>query len=132
MDPQHLNPVDTMVRQTPAVLVVEQDGPTRELYQRELGRRFRVVTSDDAEHTLQLLQSQRFDALVLEPAVSNGAGWRLLETLPSLPAHGPLRIILCSAVDERRRGIRLGVAAYLVKPVLPATLLNTLDQVLQG
>jgi DNA-binding response OmpR family regulator len=41
-------------------------------------------------------------------------------------------LIVCSTLDERRRGIALGAAAYLVKPTLPATLLATLQQVLRG
>jgi DNA-binding response OmpR family regulator len=38
-------------------------------------------------------------------------------------------IILCSALDERKRGLELGASAYLVKPVLPAALLEALRRV---
>ena len=131
MDSQHLEAVHHVVQQTPAILIVEQDDATRELYQRELGRRFRVLSTNDPEHSLALLESEQFDVLVLEPAVSGGAGWRLLETLQSVSRPAPLHIVLCSALDERRCGMRLGATAYLVKPVLPETLLNTLDRVLQ-
>lgn len=122
----------SMKPQTPTILIVEQDEATRELYQRELSRRYRVVASSDAEQSLGLLRDQQFDALVLEPALSNGAGWALLESLQGLPASASLRIVLCSALDERRRGMNLGATAYLVKPVLPTTLLNTLGQILSG
>lgn len=127
---QSLITVRSMVQHTPTILIVEQDDATRELYQRELGRRFRVVTSSNAEQTLALLRNDQFDALVLEPSVSNGAGWTLLEALQASPPLAPPHIVLCSALDERRRGMSLGADAYLVKPVLPSALLSTLDQIL--
>lgn len=114
------------------VLIVEEDDATRELYQRELGRSFQVLTSGDAEQSLKLLQSEAVDAVVLEPAVSHGAGWALMDSLRRTQFRVPPRIILCTALDERKRGMSLGAAAYLVKPVLPVTLLDTLHQVLQG
>lgn len=113
------------------VLIVEEDDATRELYERELGRSFRILASGDADHSLKLLQSEAIDAVVLEPAISHGAGWSLMETLRDAPARRPPRVILCSALDERRRGLGLGAAAYLVKPVLPVTLLDTIYHVLQ-
>lgn len=114
------------------VLIVEEDEATRELYERELGRSFRILASGDADRSLRLLQSEAIDAVVLEPAISNGTGWNLMETLRNTQNHVPPRFILCSALDERRRGLGLGASAYLVKPVLPVTLLDTLKQVLQS
>lgn len=119
-----------MVPKTPVILILEPDDATRELYQRELGRRFQVVACNDPEQSLTLLRSEPVDALVMEPTISNGAGWTLLESLQSLPVSASLRIVLCSTLDERRRGMSIGAVVYLVKPVLPATLLSVLDQIL--
>ncbi len=115
-----------------AILLIEADPVTRELYQRELDRHFRVLTGRDEAEALQLLETANIQAVVLEPAMANGAGWRLLENLRDQQLASPPRIVLCSVLDERRRGMNLGAAAYLVKPVLPATLIKTLHQVLQG
>lgn len=116
----------------PTVLIIEQDDATRELYQRELGRSFHVLSSGDAESALQLLYHNQIDAVVLEPGVSDDAGWTLLESIGSLKPDGSLPIILCSALDEKKRGLSLGAAAYLVKPVLPIALVDTLHRVLPG
>jgi DNA-binding response OmpR family regulator len=113
------------------VLIIEQDDATRELYQRELGRSFHVLSSSDAESSLQLLQDNHIDAVVLEPALSDGAGWTLMKNLISMKPRAS-SIVLCSALDEKKRGLSLGAAAYLVKPVLPMTLLDTLNRVLQA
>jgi DNA-binding response OmpR family regulator len=40
----------------------------------------------------------------------------------------PLPIILCSTLDARRRGFENGANIYLVKPVLPTVLIETLHQ----
>jgi DNA-binding response OmpR family regulator len=115
-----------------AILLLEADPVTRELYGRELARHYRVFTGQDEAEALQLLRTVDIRAVVLEPTMSDGAGWRLLENLRDMQLRSPLRIILCSVLDERRRGMSLGATAYLVKPVLPTTLLDTLQQVLQG
>ena len=57
---------------------------------------------------------------------------RLIESLRSIPRLSSVRIILCSTQDERRRGMSLGATAYLVKPILPTALLDTLRQVLES
>ena len=115
-----------------AILLLEADPVTRELYERELDRHYRVFTGQDESEVLQILRTVDIRAVVLEPAMCNGAGWRLMESIRGVPSCPNLRIILCSVLDERRRGMNLGAAAYLVKPVLPKTLLDTLQQVLQG
>lgn len=114
------------------VLIVEPDEATRELYQRELSRYYQVIGSSDAEDTMDLLQNRLIDIVVLEPATIDGAGWRLLEEMQRDRISLPAPVVLCSALDERRRGLNLGAVAYLVKPVLPATLRETLDCILQG
>ena len=115
-----------------AILLLEADPVTRELYERELDRHYQVFTGRDECEALQLLRTVDIRAVVLEPAMSDGAGWHLLESIHAMQLRSPLRIILCSVLDDRRRGMNLGAAAYLVKPVLPKTLLDTLQQVLQG
>lgn len=114
------------------VLIIEPDESTCELYQRELSRSFRVFSANDTSVSIELMQNHPVDIIVLEPAIADGAGWRLLEAMRRIQPNPTVPVVLCSALDERRRGKSLGAAAYLVKPVLPVTLLDTLNQVLQA
>ncbi len=114
-----------------SILLVEADDVTQRLYARELSRRYRVFTCRDEAALLRLLRTEDIRAIILEPALADGLGWRLLASIRQMQPGAALPIILCSAVDERRRGMALGAAAYLIKPVLPVTLRNTLDQILQ-
>ena len=114
------------------LLIVEKDEATRELYRRELSRTYNVITTEDAQQALEVLKTQEVAAVIIEPAASDDAGWVLISSIRDMKNRSPVQVILCSALDERRRGMRLGAAAYLVKPVLPMTLLDTLNYVLQG
>lgn len=110
------------------ILIVEQDAPTRALYLRELGRDYRAFACANEYDALDIARSQPISAIVLEPALPDGAGWSLLARLRELFSAHDVPIILCSTLDERRRGMMLGATVYLVKPVLPTTLLATLQR----
>ncbi len=113
-----------------AVLLLEPDPVTQELYQRELSRHFRVFTGRNEADALRLLLTHDIQAVVLEPEWADEQGWHFLVTLQQTTRRPRLPIIICSVLDERRIGYEMGVAAYCVKPVLPTTLLTTLRQVL--
>ena len=121
-----------MTQVRPLLLIVEKDEATRELYRRELSRTYSVITTENAQQALEVLKTHEVAAVILEPATSDDAGWDLISSIRHLSNGSSIRVILCSALDERRHGMSLGAAAYLVKPVLPMTLLDTLNHVLQG
>ena len=112
-----------------AILIIEHDEPTRELYLRELSRDFRVFACCDECAALELLREYDISAVVLEPGRADGSGWALLTDLKHTAGTRTIPVILCSALDERKRGLELGASAYLVKPVLPAALLEAVRRV---
>ncbi|MDP9311487.1 MAG: response regulator [Chloroflexota bacterium] len=118
-----------MAEQTREILIVESDEPTAELYQRELSRDYNVMICDDRQTALELLRTRTISAVVLEPALDGEQGWILLESIKQADRTRSIPVILCSTHDERRRGMRLGADAYLVKPTLPITLRHMLRQV---
>ena len=118
------------MRSDPAILIIEGDIATRELYQRELGRRHHVVACGDENEAFSLLQDRTISAIVLEITTLQDENWNFVTAARALPGLSALPIVVCSTVDERRRGAEFGVSAYLVKPVVPTVLLDTVDQVL--
>ena len=109
-----------------AILIVDNDHSTRELYQRALSQDYQVLASDDEPTVFDLLQHHDVRAVVIEPGPANSRGWELFAELKRDPATSMIPIIVCTAQDERRRGLALGAAFYLIKPVLPTTLLEAL------
>jgi DNA-binding response OmpR family regulator len=113
------------------IMIVECDPPTLELYLRELSRDYQILACSEIQQALALLQDHSVAAVVLEPSTPDEQGWSLLAAIKNLPVSSPIPVVLCSTLDERKRGMEMGAAAYLVKPVLPTTLLKTLRQVIR-
>jgi putative two-component system response regulator len=115
----------------PSILIVESNSPTLMLYRRELGRDFRVLACSEMTEALALVNTSNLAAVVLEPEISNGQGWKLLSELKQFFNGKPLPVILCSTVDERKRGLEAGAVDFLVKPVLPSVLVETIHRVIR-
>ncbi|HEX9370601.1 MAG TPA: hypothetical protein VF897_06320 [Roseiflexaceae bacterium] len=113
------------------VLIGEPDQPTSQLYQRALAAAFEVIAATDEETILRTLRARPVAALVLDPTIFAANTWERVTDVSRACAERAIPLVVCSTLDERRRGIELGAAAYLVKPTLPATLLDTLRQVVE-
>ena len=111
-----------MTHSRPSVLIVEADAATLELYKRELETEFQVRTSSNERETIELLRGGGVDALVIEPVTLQSELRDYLGLVRAMPPYQRLPVVICSTVDERWRRIELGVAAYLVKPVMPRDL----------
>lgn len=126
--------------QSPAcVLVLDADEATRTLYQRTLSRIWRVLvcaTEGEAEQAIRRAPAHApVNALVVEPATLNDSQWSFLRRISARTnSHTgkPIPIVICSTLDQRRLGAELGVAAYLIKPVSPQLLQETLLDLLRN
>ena len=56
-------------------------------------------------------------------------GWEVLRAVKEDPATAHVPVVLVTVVDEPRRGLALGAAGYLVKPVSREELLDVLRRV---
>jgi len=121
---------DRASSQNPAILIIESDQATRDLYERELGRRYRVRVCGDERAAEKIMKMCTLEAIVVEPTALEDDQWTFLHELHVAPTTRHIPIVICTSLDERRRGLDMGVAAYLVKPVLPVTLAQTLARIL--
>jgi len=112
------------------VLLAEPDQASSMLYQHILRTAFEVVAAVDKDTVLRILHTRPVEALVLDPMIFVVYRWEQLAAVSRVCAERDIPLVICSTLDERRRGIELGATVYLVKPTLPATLLDTLQQVL--
>lgn len=113
----------------PTILIIDDDPVILDLYHRELGQDFDVITCSRKDDALAVIYNQNLDAIVLEPIAMNGQGWNLLNMITVPRTTRSLPIILCSVQDERRHGLEMGAAVFLVKPILPVQLIETLRTV---
>ncbi len=105
-----------------SLLLLEPDRATRQLYARELGKRWHVVAVEQPDDMLAVLETQPISAVILELGASDEDKWQLLALVKAHVEGSALPIIICSSIDERGKGYEFGVSAYLVKPVSPSQL----------
>jgi DNA-binding response OmpR family regulator len=110
------------------VLLVESDLPTIELYRGTLRQEYEVIVCDTASAVQEALSTNNVRAVILEPALEGGKGWGIFATIRSASRERSIPVIVCTTLDERKRGLEMGAAAFLVKPVLPGELLEILRQ----
>jgi DNA-binding response OmpR family regulator len=115
----------------PAVLIIESDPATSDLYARELNHHFTVLACANLAEALQVLGQRPFDAVVLEPVGMGAPAWDLPRTARNYPLNCRTPFVICSTLDDRTTGMGRGATVYLVKPVLPATLVLALQRLVE-
>ena len=75
---------------TRAIVLIENDTVTLELYQRELCKSFTVFVFTELNGVLEVLNNQDIQAVVIEPEIDYGKGWELIRAIhngSSKPDH---------------------------------------------
>jgi two-component system, OmpR family, KDP operon response regulator KdpE len=91
-----------------------------------------VATASSAEQALSILETDRFDVVLLDIMMPEMSGFDLVEKLREAGAQIP--IILITALDketDKVRGLDLGADDYLVKPFNPDELSARIGAVLR-
>jgi DNA-binding response OmpR family regulator len=108
------------------IILVENNRPMLELYQRELSRVFQVLVFSDVEGVMEAIQVQEISAVILNAELPSEKGWQLLKTIKQ---GSSLPVILCGTLDARKRAMEAKADAYLLEPVSPAVLVETLTRI---
>ena len=98
------------------ILVIDDDATARELIADHL-KEFSVVTAAGGVEGLKRAKELRPTAITLDVMMPDLDGWSVLAALRQDPELADIPVIMVSIVDEHRRGIALGAAGYLTKPV---------------
>jgi signal transduction histidine kinase/ActR/RegA family two-component response regulator len=100
------------------MLVIDDDPAVCDLMQRVCGAEgYRVLTARGGEEGLRLARAERPDIVVLDVIMPVMDGWTVLRTLKADKDLAAIPVIMVTIADERERGLSLGAADYLVKPV---------------
>ena len=108
------------VRQTPCVLIVEDEGAQREVLKYNLeAEGFEVVMAENGDEALLLVQEEQPDLIVLDWMLPNVSGIEICRRVKADPATRPIPIVMLSARGDevdRVRGLETGADDYVVKP----------------
>jgi signal transduction histidine kinase/ActR/RegA family two-component response regulator len=111
----------------PKVVLVEDDRPSLDLFSAYLeGADVDIVLARDGDEGLDVIRRIDPAAVVLDIRLPGKDGWEVLTTLKADPTTARIPVVVVSIVDERSKGLSLGAAEYLVKPVAREDLLRAL------
>jgi CheY-like chemotaxis protein len=100
------------------VLVIDDDATARELIANHLrAGGFSVVTAAGGLEGLRRADELRPIAITLDVLMPDLDGWTVLAALRGNPALANIPVIMATITDQQRKGVTLGAAGYLTKPI---------------
>jgi signal transduction histidine kinase/DNA-binding response OmpR family regulator len=110
----------------PLVLVVDDEGPARELLASYLDPEYRTAIAESGPEAVRRAQQLQPDAITLDVLMPGSSGFETLAALRKNPETANIPIIVVSIVDQKQVGFALGAADYLIKPIRKSVLLETI------
>ncbi|MGQ9710549.1 MAG: GAF domain-containing protein [Anaerolineae bacterium] len=111
------------------VLCVDDDEGVITLFRRYLDKQgYRVVGLSDPFRVVEEARRIRPFAITLDVMMPGKDGWQVIQELKADPETRDIPVVMCTIVSEKGRGLSLGAADYLVKPILEQDLLAALDR----
>jgi CheY-like chemotaxis protein len=111
------------------ILAIDDDVQVISLYERYLsGAGFQVIPITDPREALEKARQIMPFAITLDIMMPDFDGWNLLNTLKTDPLVSSIPVVICSILAEHQKGIELGAADYLTKPILEDDLVRILNQ----
>jgi len=112
------NSAVTSAKGKPTVLVIDDDGATRELMQRLLDRQgLHMVGAASGEEGLRLARELRPAVITLDVLMPGMDGWAVLTALKADPELARITVIMATFLDEKNMGFALGATDFLTKPI---------------
>ncbi len=117
----------------PMVLVIDDDPTVRDLVSRSLSKKgFRTrFVSGGAEGVEEAARLEP-DAIVLDVKMPGMSGWEVLSALKLSEATAKIPVIMLTIVHQEEVGRALGAVDYLMKPISPKALVDTLRRHVRG
>ncbi len=119
-----------------AHILVVDDSPTERHFLADLLTRhgYSVTTADNGESALLQIRSKRPDLVLMDVVMPGQNGFHATREIARDPATHDLPVIICSSKQQesdRAWGLRQGARDYLVKPIDPAQLLQSVAGMLR-
>jgi len=103
------------------LLVVDDNQENRDLLSRRLRKRgFAVLTAEDGQRALEIVETQQVDLVLLDVMMPGLDGLQVLKILRERPATAELPVIMATAKSESEdivEALELGANDYVTKPL---------------
>ncbi|MDF2695343.1 MAG: sensor proteinLuxQ, partial [Labilithrix sp.] len=113
----------------PIVLVIDDDPDVRELCSRVLAKRgFQVQGAPTGPQGIELAGRLKPNAIVLDVKMPGMSGWDVLSKLKLSEKTAGIPVIMLTVMQQEEIGRALGAVDYLIKPLDPKALVNTVKR----
>jgi len=115
----------------PTILVVDDDTHIRQLLRQQIeGEGYQVREADDGMEAIQQAKNNRPDLILMDVMMPKINGFDAAAVLKNDPNTATIPIIMLSIVEDKERGLRLGIDRYFTKPINSEELLPEIDSLL--
>lgn len=118
-----------------AILIIEDEADIRHFASRLLELEgYRVIQAVDVDEGMKLMRQSQPSLVLLDLRLPKRDGWTVLEQMKSESGLSAIPVIVFTAsagVSQRERALRMGAAAYLVKPLSAACLKKAVIRILR-
>ncbi len=111
------------------IIAIDSDPNVVALYKRFLAKEYEVIGINDTENIVAKVKHYAPSAILLDVLIPGTDGWSVLADLQENTVTQAIPIIICSTVKDKNRAYNLGVADYLVKPIVENELVRALRNV---
>ncbi|HEX5669418.1 MAG TPA: GAF domain-containing protein, partial [Chitinophagaceae bacterium] len=113
------------------ILVVDDDDSIRSLLRQELTEAgYYVREATNGKEALDMIRDHRPDLVILDIMMPEMNGFDVAAILKNDPQTMEIPIIVLSIVQDKARGLRVGVDRYLTKPIDTSQLFSDVDSLL--
>jgi GAF domain-containing protein/CheY-like chemotaxis protein len=117
----------------PIVMAIDDEPGVLDLYNRYLEKQgYAVVGLNSANDLLNRVREFHPLAILLDLNMPKVDGWMAIDQLKKAEDTRDIPIVICSIEDARQRAGAMGIAEYLVKPIIEEQLLGSLNRALGG
>ncbi len=122
----------SLPKESPHILVVDDDNRLRELLRRYLADNgFRVTVASGSKEARDQLNSMVFDLIVMDVMMPGESGLSLTDSLRKRSAVPILMLTAMGETEDRINGLELGADDYLSKPFEPRELVLRISSILR-
>lgn len=114
------------------VLIVDDDPSIRGLLVQELGEAgYQIQEAENGKEALEKIRQQKPDLVLLDVMMPEMNGFDVAAILKNDPVTMDIPIIILSIVQDKERGMRIGVDKYLTKPFETDQLIQEVNALLE-
>ena len=120
----------------PKILIVEDEDDAAMLLGKRLSKNgFEVLTASDVPKSIEVLQKQKVDLVILDLMLPAGGGVTVLKSLRENSRTSSIPVVVLTATHSpgyKQKVLDEGVESYMEKPYDPAELVTTIKGLLKN